>query len=83
VIGAENVDVTGNWFHDARHSYPVGVSASGKHIHSPPWPSRNVRFEKNRVDRPEWLSLESARDSTTVVPGDAAPAPEADSASCR
>jgi hypothetical protein len=65
VMGATNVEISGNWFHDVGSSRFIDVlSAADQHA---AWSSKNVAFENNSFDRTNWLTVESGQGSYTMV----------------
>ncbi|MGZ8858526.1 MAG: right-handed parallel beta-helix repeat-containing protein [Candidatus Aminicenantales bacterium] len=65
VMGATNVKISGNWFHDVGSSRFIDVlSAADQHA---AWASKNVAFENNSFDRTNWLTVESGQGSYTMV----------------
>jgi hypothetical protein len=66
VMGAQSVDLTGNWLHDITHSKAIGISAAGSTFHTPAWESMDVTLQNNWFDKANWLGLASALNSTTV-----------------
>ncbi|KLK93404.1 hypothetical protein AA309_08720 [Microvirga vignae] len=67
VLGAQSVELTGNWIHDIVHTKAIGVSAAGSTFHTPAWESKDVTLQGNWLDKTDWLGLASALDSTKLI----------------
>ncbi|KAB0265881.1 right-handed parallel beta-helix repeat-containing protein, partial [Microvirga brassicacearum] len=65
VIGAQDVKVSGNWFHDVASSRFVDIVSSGD-THEL-WPSRNITFDNNSFDRASWLTVDSGQGQYTTT----------------
>jgi hypothetical protein len=59
IMGAQDVTISGNWFHNVSSSRLIDMLSSSETHAS--WASSNVRFEFNSFDRSNWLTVESGQ----------------------
>lgn len=71
VMGAQSVELTGNWLHDIAHAKAIGISAAGSTFHTPAWESKDVTLKGNWLDKTDWLGLASALNTTTSLSNNA------------